>query len=315
MIRAAGGARKRRLKAPRRLGYSRPTFRREILSPMGSYFRPHVLDDALRARAAGPCAVLAGGTDFYPARVGRVVGEDVLDLSALAALRGIRVSAQGVRIGALATWSDVIAAPLPRALDALKLAAREVGGAQIQNAGTVCGNLCNASPAADGVPPLRALGAAVELASVRGTRTLPLEAFVLGNRRTACASDELVTAVLVPPWGARARSTFLKLGARRYLVISIAMVAAVIETDAHGAIARCGVAVGACSAVAQRLPALEAALAGRRLAPGIGAVVSPAHLAPLAPIDDIRAPAAYRGDAAATLVARALERLAHEQAA
>jgi CO/xanthine dehydrogenase FAD-binding subunit len=220
-----------------------------------------------------------------------------------------------VRIGALATWSDLVAAPLPRALDTLKLAAREVGGVQVQNAGTVCGNLCNASPAADGVPPLRALGAAVELASVRGTRTLPLEAFVLGNRRTACAPDELVTAVLVPAWGARTRSTFLKLGARRYLVISIAMVAAVVETDAQGAIVRCGVAVGACSAVAQRLSALEAALAGRRLAPGIGAVVSPAHLAPLAPIDDVRATAAYRSDAAATLVARALETLAHEQAA
>jgi CO/xanthine dehydrogenase FAD-binding subunit len=315
MIRAAGGARKRRLKAPRRLGYSRPTSSSEILSPMGSYLRPRALDDALRARAAGPCAVLAGGTDFYPARVGRGVEEDVLDLSALAALRGINVSADGVRIGALATWSDVIAAPLPRALDALKLAAREVGGVQIQNAGTVCGNLCNASPAADGVPPLRALGAEVELASVRGTRTLPLEGFVLGNRRTACAPDELMTGVRVPAWGERARSTFLKLGARRYLVISIAMVAAVVETDGQGAITRCGVAVGACSAVAQPLPALEAALAGRRLAPGIGAVVSSAHLAPLAPIDDIRAPAAYRGEAAATLVARALEKLAHEQAA
>jgi CO/xanthine dehydrogenase FAD-binding subunit len=281
---------------------------------MGSYFRPRGLDDALRARSAGPCAVLAGGTDFFPARVGRAVEEDVLDLSALDELRGIRATGQGVRIGALATWSDLAAAPLPGWLDALKLAAREVGGEQIQNAGTIAGNLCNASPAADGAPPLLALGAAVELASVRGTRTLPLDAFILGNRRTACGPDELVTAVVVPPWGERARSTFLKLGARRYLVISIAMVAAVVETDAQGAITRCGVAVGACSAVAQRLPALEAALAGRRLAPGIGAVVSSAQLAPLAPIDDVRAPAAYRGDAAATLVARALEQLAHEQA-
>ncbi len=279
------------------------------------YLRPADLQDALRARAAGPCTVLAGGTDFYPARVGRPVEEDVLDLSALAALRGIRATGAGVRIGALTTWSELAAAPLPRALDALKLAGREVGGVQIQNAGTIGGNLCNASPAADGVPPLLALGAEVELASLRGTRTLPLAGFVLGNRRTACAPDELVTAVIVPQWGDRARSTFLKLGARRYLVISIAMVAAAIECDGQGAIARCGVAVGACSAVAQRLPALEAALAGRQLAPGIGATVTPAHLAPLAPIDDVRASAAYRSDAAATLVARALEKLAHEQAA
>lgn len=281
---------------------------------MGSYLRPSVLDDALRARAAGPCVVLAGGTDFYPARVGRTLDEDVLDITALADLRGVREASEQWRIGALATWSELVAAPLPAWFAAVKLAAREVGGVQIQNAGTVAGNLCNASPAADGVPPLLALGAEVELASVRGVRTLPLREFVLGNRRTACAPDELVTAVLVPKWRAHARSTFLKLGARRYLVISIAMVAVAAETDAHGAIARCGVAVGACSAAAQRLPALEAALVGRTLAPGIGAAVAPGHLAPLAPITDIRATAAYRGDAAVTLVARALEKLANEQA-
>lgn len=280
---------------------------------MGNYLRPSVLDDALRARAAGPCTVLAGGTDFFPTRVGRTMDEDVLDITALADLRGVREAPEQWRIGALATWSELVAAPLPGWFEAVKLAAREVGGVQIQNAGTVAGNLCNASPAADGVPPLLALGAEVELASVRGVRTLPLREFVLGNRRTACAPDELVTAVLVPKWSAHARSTFLKLGARRYLVISIAMVAVAAETDAHGAIARCGVAVGACSAAAQRLPALEAALAGRVLAPGIGAVVSPVHLAPLAPITDVRASAAYRGDAAATLVARALEKLAYEQ--
>ena len=280
---------------------------------MGNYLRPSVLDDALRARAAGPCTVLAGGTDFFPTRVGRTIDEDVLDITALADLRGVREAPEQWRIGALATWSELVAAPLPGWFEAVKLAAREVGGVQIQNAGTVAGNLCNASPAADGVPPLLALGAEVELASVRGVRTLPLREFVLGNRRTACAPDELVTAVLVPKWSAHARSTFLKFGARRYLVISIAMVAVAAETDAHGAIARCGVAVGACSAAAQRLPALEAALAGRVLAPGIGAVVSPVHLAPLAPITDVRASAAYRGDAAATLVARALEKLAYEQ--
>lgn len=281
---------------------------------MGSYLRPSVLDDALRARAAGACTVLAGGTDFYPARVGRTIDEDVLDITALAELRGVREAPAQWRIGALTTWSELAAAPLPAWFDAVKLAAREVGGAQIQNAGTVAGNLCNASPAADGVPPLLALGAEVELASVRGTRTVPLGEFVLGNRRTACAPDELVTAVRVPKWGGRARSTFLKLGARRYLVISIAMVAAAVETDASGTIVRSGIAVGACSAAAQRLPALETALLGRALAPGIGAAVGPAHLAPLAPITDIRATAAYRSDTVATLVARALDRLAHEQA-
>ncbi|HSD54160.1 MAG TPA: FAD binding domain-containing protein [Burkholderiales bacterium] len=280
---------------------------------MGSYYRPRALDDALRARAGGRCVVLAGGTDFYPARVGRTVEEDVLDITALAELRGVREEATRFRIGALTTWTDLLEAPLPAWFGAVKLAAREVGGVQIQNAGTVAGNLCNASPAADGVPPLLALGAEVELRSVRGTRTLPLGDFIQGNRKTGRAADELLTAVLVTKWADGVRSTFLKLGARRYLVISIAMVAAVVETDARGAIARCGVAVGACSAVAQRLPALEGALAGRPLARGIGAAVRPEHLAPLAPITDVRATAAYRGDAVATLVSRALESLACEQ--
>ena len=279
---------------------------------MGSYIRPRALDAALRARAAGPCTILAGGTDFYPARVGRTVGEDVLDITALADLRGVQERPAHFRIGALTTWTDLVESPLPAWFDALKLAAREVGGVQIQNTGTVAGNLCNASPAADGVPPLLALGAEVELQSVRGIRRLPLGEFVLGNRRTACSPDELVTAVLVPRWDSRARSTFLKLGARRYLVISIVMVAAVAELAGDGTIARAAVAVGACSAVAQRLARLERELAGHRLAPGIGALVTAEHLVPLAPIGDVRGTAAYRLDAAATLVARALERLADE---
>lgn len=278
---------------------------------MARYLRPESLPDALAALAARP-AILAGGTDFYPARTGRPAVEDVLDLTRVAGLRGITTDAAGVRIGALTTWTDVIEARLPAQFHGLQLAAREVGGVQIQNAGTVAGNLCNASPAADGVPALLALSASVELASAAGRRTLPLERFVLGPRRTALAPGELVTAILVPPASPRARSTFLKLGARRYLVISIAMVAAVVDRDDADRITACGIAVGACSAVAQRLQDLERELVGQRVARGLAAQVRPAHVAHLSPIDDVRASAAYRRDAAATLVRRALEQLADE---
>ena len=277
---------------------------------MASYVRPRTLDEALRARGERACAVLAGGTDFYPARVGRVVDEDILDLTAVAALRGVRDEGSGVRIGALTTWTDLLEADLPHWFDGLKLAAREVGGVQIQNAGTIAGNLCNASPAADGVPPLLALDATVELRSARGTRRLPLGKFILGNRRTACAADELLTAVIVPKRSHTARATFLKLGARSYLVISIAMVAAVVDVAADRAIERCAIAVGACSLVAQRLADLERELVGRRLEPGIGAAVEARYLALLDPISDVRATADYRLDAVVTLVGRALERLA-----
>jgi CO/xanthine dehydrogenase FAD-binding subunit len=278
---------------------------------MARYLRPDTLPDALDALAAHP-AILAGGTDFHPARHGRPADEDVLDLTRVAGLRGISSDTAGLRIGALTTWTDVVEAKLPGQFRGLQLAAREVGGVQIQNTGTVAGNLCNASPAADGVPPLLALSASVELASATGRRVLPLERFVLGPRRTALAPGEIVTAILVPPASPRARSTFLKLGARRYLVISIAMVAAVVDLDDAGRITSCGIAVGACSAVAQRLHDLEHELVGQRLTRELAGQVRAAHVAHLSPIDDVRATAAYRLDAAATLVRRALEQLADE---
>jgi CO/xanthine dehydrogenase FAD-binding subunit len=276
---------------------------------MGLYLRPTDLAEALAALAQSPLTVLAGGTDFYPARVSRPLDDDILDIGALATLRGVADAGDHVRIGAATTWSDIVAAELPAWFAGLKLAAREVGGVQIQNAGTIAGNLCNASPAADGVPPLLTLDAAVELASRRGKRVVPLGDFITGNRRTARRADELMTAVLVPRPHHAARAGFAKLGARKYLVISIVMAAAVLEVDAHR-VAAARVAVGACSAVARRLPALEAALFGRPCAAGLGALVSEAHLAPLSPIDDVRGTAAYRRDAARTVVARLLDGLA-----
>jgi CO/xanthine dehydrogenase FAD-binding subunit len=277
---------------------------------MGIYLRPSEIGEAVAALAARPLTILAGGTDFYPARVGKPLSEDILDITALAALRGISEDDRSYRIGAALRWSELAAADLPPWFACLTLAAREIGGVQIQNAGTLAGNICNASPAADGVPGLLVLDAAIEVASCKGTRRLPLADFILGNRRTALRRDELVTAIVVPKPRAAARSTFRKLGARKYLVISIVMVAALVETAPDGTITDARIAVGACSAVAQRLAPLEQALRGRKLTPGIGALVETAHLAALTPIDDVRGAAAYRSDAALTLVARSLEDLA-----
>jgi CO/xanthine dehydrogenase FAD-binding subunit len=276
---------------------------------MGLYLRPADLAEALAALAESPMTVLAGGTEIYPAHVGRPLADDIVDITALAPLRGIADAGDHIRIGATTRWSEIVAAELPGWLDGLKLAAREIGGVQIQNAGTIAGNLCNASPAADGVPPLLALDAAVELASRGGRRVLPLASFITGSRRTARAPGELLTAVLVPKPRHPARAGFAKLGARKYLVISIIMAAAVLEV-ADGRIAASRIAVGACSPVAQRLWDLEAALRGRRCVPGLGAAVEAGHLAALAPIDDVRGTAAYRLDAARTLIARLLDGLA-----
>jgi CO/xanthine dehydrogenase FAD-binding subunit len=130
--------------------------------------------------------------------------------------------------------------------------------------------------------------------------------FITGVRRTALARDELVVAVHVPRPNHAARSAFVKLGTRRYLVISIAMAAATLEI-ADGRVASARIAVGACSPVAERLPGLEAALAGAPLDARLADRVAVAHLAPLSPIDDVRGSAAYRSDAVVTVLRRLLQ--------
>jgi len=274
---------------------------------MLEYDRPTALPDALRILSDGDRLVLAGGTDVYPATKAQILKQPVLDISALAALRGISRTADGMRIGACTTWSDIIAADLPPAFDALKLAAVEVGARQIQNVATIAGNLCNASPAADGVPPLLVLDAEVEMASVRGARRVALENFITGVRRTVLKDDEMVTALHVPEPSLGGRSSFLKLGARKHLVISIAMIAARVDT-ADGIVTGLALSVGSCSAVAVRLPAVEADLVGRPARPGLSAHISDAAVTDaLSPIDDVRASASYRTHAAAELVRRTLE--------
>jgi len=278
---------------------------------MPNYLRPTALEDALAALSSRRLTVLAGGTDFFPARVGAPLDDDVLDITALQSMRAIDENADHWRIPALATWTDLVNADLPPWFAGLKLAAREIGGRQVQNAGTLCGNLCNASPAADGVPVLLSLDAEVELASSAGSLTVPLAEFIRGNRETALAPDQLMVAVRIPkPRAERACGHFLKLGARRYLVISIVMVAAALEAGADGRVTRASVAVGACSPVACRLPALEQALVGRRPCDAaLGEVATDAHMVPLAPVNDARGSAGYRLDAARTLTARTLAEL------
>jgi CO/xanthine dehydrogenase FAD-binding subunit len=251
--------------------------------------------------------VLAGGTDFFPALGTRPVTDAVIDVSRIGELRGINLTSDQVRIGGATTWSEIAAASLPRCFDALRAAAREVGAVQVQNRGTIAGNLCNASPAADGVPPLLILDAEVELASRSGIRRLPLKDFIVGNRKTRRRPDEILSSVVVSLSLQNAPSVFLKLGARRYLVISIAMLAALLAHDGNGRVREARIAVGSCSATAQRLLDLEGDLAGQPLRRGLSSLVRASHLTSLSPIDDVRATAAYRRDATLTLVRRALD--------
>jgi CO/xanthine dehydrogenase FAD-binding subunit len=270
------------------------------------FLRPTTLHEATQALAEGG-QVLAGGTDFFPALGIRPAPDKIIDVSRVGELRGIQTSHDHIRIGGATTWSEIVAATLPRCFDALRSAAREVGAIQIQNRGTIAGNLCNASPAADGVPPLLILDTEIELASSSGLRRLPLQQFLVGNRRTQRRPDEILSAVIVPLAFSDAPSVFLKLGARRYLVISIAMVAALIADDGRGRVAAARISVGSCSATAQRLPELERDLADQPLDSRLSSVAQSDHLSRLSPIDDVRATAAYRRDATLTLVRRALD--------
>jgi CO/xanthine dehydrogenase FAD-binding subunit len=276
----------------------------------GGYLRPRTLADAVAAASVDGTTVLAGGTDLYPAHVGRPFPARILDVSAVVEMRGIVPSSTGVRIGGAVTWTELARATLPPAFLALQDAARQVGSAQVQNRGTIAGNLCNASPAADGVPPLLVLNAEVELAHMSGLRRMPLADFITGYRKTALKHGEIVSGVIVPAAQPEAMSAFVKLGARKYLVISIVMAAAVICRDRSGRIVDARVAVGSASEKAQRLTMLESALVGMSALELPSRALRPEHLASLSPIDDVRATASYRLEAARHLVGTALDQAA-----
>ena len=279
---------------------------------MNDYLRPETLPEALDLLNARGLTIIAGGTDHYPARVGAPLDEDLLDVTAIAGLRGVEDRGDHLRIGALTTWTDIINADLPPSFDGLKAAGRTIGGIQIQNTATLVGNICNASPAADGAPNLLALDAGVVLASARGERISLLADFITGNRETTREPDEMVVALIVPKSAPGTESLFLKLGARSYMVISIVMVALVIEPDGDR-VARARIAVGSCAPVSRRLAALEESLIGAKLDGRLGDQLQ--DVKALDPIDDIRGSAAYRQDAALTLVRRGLAELGARMAA
>ena len=271
-----------------------------------TYFTPSTLSDALVALQSNEFQVVAGGTDFYPNRKPGETHSQLLDVTKIPELKGIQQTASGWRIGAATKWTEIVKAELPSAFYGLQLAGQEVGSIQIQNQATIAGNLCNASPAADGVPPLLTLNATVELASHNGTRELPIGEFITGSRQTKLQPNELVVAILIPNLDSSMFSSYIKLGSRKYLVISIAMVSVLVSLDEEK-IKETRVSVGSCSEVATRLTELELALTGQPItamknSPRFAAMIEQA----LAPISDHRASAAYREHTVPELVFRTL---------
>jgi xanthine dehydrogenase small subunit len=256
--------------------------------------QPRSLTDALKMlRDEGPLVPMAGCTDLYVAlNFGTLEDTRFLNLWRLDALRAIAVRGGRLSIGALATYTDLIRSPLVRnRLPMLVAAAREVGGVQIQNRGTIGGNVANASPAGDTLPVLAVSETVVVLKSAGATRRVPFNGFYTGYRQTVRRPDELIIGFEIP--AVSGRQWFRKVGTRAAQAIS-----KIVMAGAGGDHPR--IALGSVAPTVVRAARTEAALAR-------GASLEAAQqilMDEIAPIDDIRSTAEYRRRVAANLLAR-----------
>ncbi len=256
---------------------------------------PRSLADALRMlRDEGPLTPMAGCTDLYVAlNFGTLAATRFLNLWRLDALRAIEARGDRLSIGALATYTDLIRSPIVRRrLPMLVAAAREVGGVQIQNRGTIGGNVANASPAGDTLPVLAVAEAVVVLESAAGARRVPFVSFYTGYRRSVMRPDELIVGFDIP--AVAGRQYFRKVGTRAAQAISKVVMAAVGGE-------RPRVALGSVAPTVVRLPKTEAILARG----GPIALAQRMLAEEITPIDDVRSTAEYRRRVAANLLARA----------
>jgi len=239
--------------------------------------------------------IAAGCTDLLPATPQDNIGNNILDISGIKSLRNINYENGFRRIGSGVTWTDLVENnDLPKCYDMLKECGRQIGSRQIQNLGTIGGNLCNASPAADGIPCLLSLDASIELLSINGKRVLKLDDFIKGSRKTELQNNEILSAILIPEEAEIGHSSFIKLGARKYLVISIAMIACKLNLE-KDIISDIAISVGSCSAVAKRLKSLESMLIGKSIKDQLNTIIINFNYKNyLSPITDIRGTNSYR---------------------
>ena len=262
------------------------------------WLAPTSLSEALSALARGsPPEILAGGTDLWPKwNAGQARPARLLSLHRLAELRRIeRHEGGALRVGAMCTHAELCrSTEVRQACPALAEAAATIGAVQVQNQGTLGGNLVNASPAADLPPPLVAAGAEVELISTAGSRRVPLDRFYTGYRQLDRRPDELLVAVLVPALPRGARERFRKVGTRRAQAISKVVGSCRLELEADGTLARAALAFGSVAPVVVRLAELERWLAGRRADEATARGAEEQARAAVQPIDDVRSSADYR---------------------
>ncbi len=270
-----------------------------------SFARPASLAHALDHLATEPRRILAGGTDIYPAHVDRPIAEPVLDISGLSELRAIKRTDTGFRIGALTRWSDLVHADLPPAFDGLKQAAIEVGSVQIQNVGTIAGNLCNASPAADSVPALVTAKAKVIIVGPGGTRRTAVENVVTGPGKTSLEKGEIIKAIVLPDRPTKASDAYLRFIPRTEMDIAVVGAGVNVTLDKDGTCTAARVALGAVAPTPLLVQSAADALIGTKIDDQAQASLASAASAVCRPIDDKRGTIEYRTKVAGVLAQRA----------
>lgn len=272
------------------------------------YYQPRSTDEltAILDRTGG--RVVAGGTDVLPRlRRGLLTETCLIDISRLADLRYIRQVDGHIEIGALTTYAELLDSSLiQEEAPALAQAAATVGCPQTRNRGTIGGNLANASPAADSAPSLLTLDANVHVSSAKTARVVPLHDFFVGPGKTRLESSEYIHHVtIVGPtgkWGA----SFLKLGKRSGMAISIASAAAYVELGSDGRLQAAQLAFGSVAPCPVRAPHAEEMLLGKPPTPQLFQQAGQAARADVSPIGDIRASREYRMHVIPILAQRAL---------
>jgi len=276
-------------------------------------YSPKTLPEAYRhlQELNGRAKLIAGGTDLMVQLHDHIaVAPAYLNIWGLTELRGIEEIDEHLRIGALTTYTQMIKSPLikqhcPILIDA----ARTVGGAQIQNRGTIGGNVVNASPAGDTLPILAACDAQLELGSRRGIRVVAFNEFYTGYRQTVLAPDELMVAVRLPKPSPNAQLFFQKVGSRRALVISKVVMAAKAEVDHEKRIRSIGLGLGSVAPTVIRLRQTEALLQNQILTEALIEKTRPISMQEVKPITDVRSTEDYRRKIAGNLVTKFLRLL------
>tara|TARA_S200000501_G_C20752254_1_gene712220 strand:- start:77 stop:928 length:852 start_codon:yes stop_codon:yes gene_type:complete len=259
-----------------------------------NYFQPNDLKSAFDALNNNNDLIIAAGcTDLFPTTNDISLNKNVLDITNIKSIRGFEFNHENTKIGAATTWTDIINENLPSCYDMLKACAKEVGSIQIQNLGTIGGNICNASPAADSIPCLLSLDAKIELSSKNNKRIIPVDEFIFGARKTKLQHGEILTSIIIPKGKEKGFSAFKKIGARKYLVISISMVACYVSIS-NNIIEEIAISVGSCSEVAKRIFSIERQMIKKEINKNIFHEVNFSQLNEISPITDIRSTQTYR---------------------